>query len=267
MKKFSKIVYFDKETINNILQESNQGIKSSQTRSSSSVKGSGEVVVESNIKLAVPFINRLSFLFSGKLSASYIKELDKTITISSTEISEFEKLKEKLNKFENIKVNDIENSSTFFRVAGGYLNMVKGGVDGVDVKEFNSVLNEYDGYDTYKINEKVYVRFNNTAFVSNYKRNDLLTTNMTIYCIPVGEFPYDAFDFIQQINRMQTLISGIESSSTLADFFPPEKDDKRTSAEENDLETIATDLESKGDGKIKLYDALYASISVGEEDE
>lgn len=267
MEKLNKIIYFDKETINNILQESNRGIKSSQTRSLSSFKGSSEAVVEGKIKLNVPFINRLSFLFSGKLSASYIKELDKTITVSTTEISEFEKLKEKLIKFENIRVNDIENSSTFFRVAGGYLNMVKGGVEGVDIKEFNSILNEYDGYDTYKVDERAYVRFNNTAFVSNYKRNDLLTTSMTIYCIPVGEFPYAAFDFIQQINKMQVLISGIDTSSTLADYFPPQIDDNIISEEENNSEIITTNLGNNKDSKIKLYDVLYASISVGEEDE
>lgn len=47
-------------------------------------------------------------------------------------------------------------------------------------------MDNYNGYDTYKINNSTYIRFNNSAFVSNYKRNDILTTTMTIYCIPVG---------------------------------------------------------------------------------
>ena len=146
IKEFSKIIYFDKETISNILQESNKGIKESEINTISSIKNSGEMIVESSVKLSVPFTKRLSFLFSGKLSSSYIRQSDKTTTISSTEISEFDKLKKHLKSFKNIQIKDIENSSTFFRVAGGYLNMVKGGIDDVDVKEFNSVMNSYDGY-------------------------------------------------------------------------------------------------------------------------
>lgn len=73
-------------------------------------------------------------------------------------------------------------------MAGGYLKLVKGGVDKVDAKEFKTVMDSYDGYDTYKVDEKRYVRFNNEAFVSNYKRNDLLAATMTLYCIEVGEF-------------------------------------------------------------------------------
>ena len=73
--------------------------------------------------------------------------------------------------------------------------MVKGGIDGVDAKEFKTVMDSYDGYDTYKVDAKCYVRFNNSAFVSNYKRNDLLTTTMTLYCIPVGTFDKERFDF------------------------------------------------------------------------
>lgn len=96
------------------------------------------------------------------------------------------------------------------RVAGGYLRMIKGGVDEVDVKEFNNVMDSYDGYDSYKISDKEYVRFNNSAFVSNYKRNDLLTTKLNLYCIPVGEFKYDEFDFLQQVNKMENLITGFE---------------------------------------------------------
>lgn len=259
IKEFSKIIYFDKETISNILQESNQGIKESEINTTSSIKNSGEMIVESSVKLSVPFTKRLSFLFSGKLSASYIRQSDKTTTISSTEISEFDKLKEHLKSFKNIQIKDIENSSTFFRVAGGYLNMVKGGIDDVDVKEFNSVMNSYDGYDTYKISDTIYIRFNNSAFVSNYKRNDLLTTNMEVFCIPVGKFETKEFDFLKQINKMQTLITGIETTEMLSDIYPPKENEENKAEENKD--------DSKYVKEIELYDVLYASINVGNEDE
>lgn len=264
MSEHNKIIYFDKETISNILQESNQGIKTVQMSSSSSVKGSGEVSVEAEVKLAVPLIKRLSFLFSGKLSTSFIKQLDKTTTISSTEISEFKKIKEDLVNFGNVQIKDIENSSTFFRVAGGYLNMVKGGVDGVDVKEFNSVMQSFEGYDTYMIDENVYIRFNNTAFISNYKRNDLLTTKLIVFCIPVGKFEASDFNFLHQINKMETLITGIETDKTLADYYPPKDDtsDKDSKPNEN---TKGKETSSNSSHEVVLYDVLYASISQGED--
>jgi hypothetical protein len=261
MKKINKIIYFDKETINNILQEFNKGSKASQTGTSSSLNGTSEVIVESGIKLSVPFLQRLSFLFSGKLSANYVKQKDKTTTITSTEISEFESIKPQLKNIENIQIEDIENSSTFFRVAGAYLKMMKGGIEEVDVNEFGSVMNNFDGYDTYKINENKYIRFNNLAFVSNYKRNDLLTTRMDIYCISVGKFSREEFDFIKQIDKMQILITGIEKTSSLADMYPPKENE--TSKESTEESQINRDNDRKSQNMIELFDVLYASISGG----
>lgn len=257
MSLINKIIYFDKETISNILQESNKGEKSIQTGISSSIKGSGEVIAETSIKLGVPFIQRLGFLFSGKISAAYILQRDKTTTITSTEISEFETLKKELTFIKQVSLDDIENSSTFFRVAGGYLNMVQGGVEGVNVKEFNTVMNDFDGYDTYRIDEKRYIRFNNSAFVSNYKRNDVITTVMDVYCIPVGKFDVGQFDFIKQISKMQTLISGVETASTLAEKYPPKKNS-------SDDDFVGNNSQTNGESntqEIELYDVVYASIS------
>lgn len=267
MKKLTKIIYFDRETISNILQESNKGMKISQRVNYSSLKGSGEIMVEGRIKLAVPFIERLGFLFSGKLSASYINQIDNTITISSTEISEFSTLKENLIKFNDIKVDDIENSPTFIRIASEYLKMMKGSIGEVDVKEFNVILNEFEGYDTYKITDSIYVRFNNKAFISNYKRNDLLTTKLSIYCIPVGKFNYNDFDFIQQIKKMEKLFVNIGSPSTLADLYPSNINKKKSSTMIKDEKKDNITENPINRHEVKLYDVLYASISLGDKDE
>lgn len=258
----SKIIYFDKETISNILQEIDKGNKTIQRGSSSTVKGSGELEVNAQLKLSVPLIKRIAFLFSGKISANYIKQYDRTTTITSTEISEFERLKPSLQGIENVQIKDIENSSTFFRVAGGYLKMLKGGIDEVDVKEFNNVMNSYDGYDTYKVSTNMYVRFNNSAFVSNYKRNDLLTTKMNLYSIFVGEFNREEFDFIKQIYKMQTLITGFEKSSTLADVYPPTEKNQLEPNEEKTSSNEQTQSVSSAN-TIQLYDVVYAAIAAG----
>lgn len=101
--------------------------------------------------MEVPFLARLSFLFTGSIAASYALTRDKTTTITSTEISDFERIEKEFEKFEKVQVSDIENSSTSLRVAGGYLRMMKGGVADVDVKEFRAVMDSYEGYDTYKL--------------------------------------------------------------------------------------------------------------------
>lgn len=253
----NKIIYFDKETIRNTLQERNKGTKETQIDLSTSLEGDSKMEANAKIKLAVPFLQRLYFLLSGELAIKYAIRRDSTTTITSTEISEFEKVKPLLKHFPKIQIYDIENSSTCFRVAGGYLRIVKGGVEGVDPKEFKTVMDSYDGYDTYKINEKEYVRFNNTAFVSNYKRNDLLVTQMDIYCVEIGEFDKKQFDFVDQISQMEKLFSRTNEKKKLADIYPPN----------NRLDKLDDKNSSGQIHKIKLYDAVYACIPFGEKNE
>lgn len=107
------------------------------------------------MKLKVPLVSQISFLFTGRIDASYVIKRDSTTTISSTEISEFEKLKPLLVSIPNIQLSDIENSSTSLRVAGGYLKIVKGGIDGLDTKEFKTVMDSYDGYN-YRANKTLH---------------------------------------------------------------------------------------------------------------
>ena len=255
----NKIIYFDKETIQNILQEQEHGSVLHTTDISTSIKSDGNIETSAKVNLSVPFWSRLGFLFSSKLAVSYIAKRDKTTTITSTEISEFEKIKPHLEEKKNVVLADIENSSTFLRVAGGYLKIVKGGVEGVDTKEFKTVMDSYDGYDTYKINDKIYVRFNNAAFVSNYKRNDILTTMMTLYCIPVGEFQKERFDFLKEISKMEKLISTAGQPQSLADVYPSTT---TLSKQHKEVTNQATSAD-----KVKLYDVVYACVSVEDKDE
>lgn len=56
MQNLNKIVYFDRETINNILQEKNKGNKIIEIGSMTSLKGNGQLDVDAQVKLAVPLI-------------------------------------------------------------------------------------------------------------------------------------------------------------------------------------------------------------------
>lgn len=253
----NKIVYFDKETIRNILEERNKGAKSSKKDTTRTTDVTGEIGAEIKIKLGIPFIERLNFLFSGKLKTSFLIKQDNSTSITSTEISEFESIKKDFSVIQNTLIYDVENSSTFFRVAGTYLRIVKGGVEGVDTNEFKTVMDSQDGYDTYKINDKKYVRFNNTAFLSNYKRNELLATIMTIYCIPIGNFNREKFDFMKQLIKMQSLYSN-DYDQTLADTFPSSRYEKKKDEMSNDTthDNLIEDIE--------LFDVVYACVAAGE---
>ena len=250
----NKIIYFDKETIKNILQEYNKGTKQTVVNSSdsSSVAIGSNIEAEADIKLPLPFLSRLRFLFSSKISAEYISRIDETVTVTSTEISDFEKIKDGFAEFVDVTISDIENSATFFRVAGNYIRILKGGVKDVDTKEFKSVMEGYEGYDHYKIDDSTYIRFNTSAFLSNYKRNDLLNSRLRIYCIFIGKFPKSNFNFIEQLNKMQKLSTGAVPQ-TLGELYPSLNGDSE--AADDGTSTV----QQKAD-EIALYDVVYASI-------
>ena len=255
----NKIIYFDKETIRNILQEYNKGSKQTitNTTDNTSLSLSSTLDIETKIRISLPFFARLKFLLTSKMSAGFISQFDKTVTVTSTEISDFEKIKSLFKEFPEVTVSDIENSATFFRVAGNYTRILKGGVKDVDTKEFKNVMEGYEGYDHYKIDEQTYIRFNSTAFLSNYKRNDLLNSKLRIYCIFIGSFPKSNFDFIEQLLKMQNLTT-VAPNQAIGDIYPylPEATIVEPSGDINKLE-------SKGNtANVSLYDVVYASISI-----
>lgn len=254
----NKIIYFDKETIRNLLQEKNQGSLEQKSNVSTSKKIEGSVSTDASakIQLNVPFISRISFLFTGKIESSYIKTDENTTTISSTEISEFNKLKSSLVEIKDAQLSDIENSSTSFRVASTYIKITKDEIDGVNTKEFERVLNSFDGYDTYKIDKNRYVRFNNSAFVSNYKRNDLLLTTMTLYCIPVGEFEKNRFDFIKQLEKMDQILTSEDSPKSLADVYPA-----KINSSNDCVNSHLIKQQNDNNDIVTLYDVIYSSIT------
>ena len=256
----NKIIYFDSETIKNSLQELDKGESINKSLDSRKTEVDANIEIGGKIKIGVPFVERLGFLFSGKISGRYIKNKENLTTITSTELSEFERIKKHLTEFKNMQIRDIENSSTFFRVAGGYLKIVQGGIDGVDVQEFKKVIDSFDGYDTYQIDSNTYVRFNNTSFVSNYKGNDLLLTNMNGYGVFIEKFKKDQFDYIEQIGKMEELITDTNAALTLADSYPGVGDN--SDFKESDNTNKEQDILL-----ISLYDIVYACVPFGGKDE
>lgn len=250
-----KIIYFDRETIKNMLQERNKGAKVKTTGfgSEANIAATAKAEASSSVYLGVPLFARVKFLITGTLQAQFLLKYDSNTTITSTEISDFESIQKDFVEFKDKQVYDIENSSTFFRVAGGYLKMLGSKVEGVDVREFQAVMDSFEGYDVYKIDKEIYIRFNNAAFISNYKRNDLLTTKITAYCVPVGKFVSDDFDFLIQLKKMQQLVTNANSEQTLAEAYPG-------GAQHGKQELPKVDKIENGE-PVTLYDVVYACIA------
>ena len=170
-----KIIYFDRETIKNILQEKNKGtrVKTSGTARQASTSVTTDAEASSNIYLGVPVLARIKFVFTGALQM--------------------------------------------------------------------------------RIDDSTYIRFNNTAFVSNYKRNDLLTTKITSYCVPVGQFIVDDFNFIKQLTKMQNMLTSVNASQSIADVYPSDSPHREASVPE--------DRSGTNNKPIALYDVVYACIA------
>ena len=152
----------------------------------------------------MPLVARFKFAITGKLSATYVKKSSSLTTVTATDVGQFDEIKGGLEHFENESLKEIPNSLTSFRMAAGYLNAIREGVDGLKTKELVDVLDSSEGYGLYDIGEGKYVRFNSKAFVSNYKYNDILLSKLDLYCIPIGLFDPSEFDYMAAQNRAQT---------------------------------------------------------------
>lgn len=251
MSDYKKLIYFDRETIQNILQLKYEGSILRQKISKNEFELNNQLGNEIKIGLDVPFFQRIKFLFTNKIDIKYILSINSSTTVTSTDISEFNKIKDDFVKFENEMITDIINSSTVYKALGGYIKFVPEGVEGIDMNVLQEVMNQFDGYDTYKLNEETYVRFNDSAFLSNYKRNDLLLTKLDLYCIEIGDFQKEDFNFISRLNEMEKVIKSDEPKKIYDLLYNDEKLDNEHSKNRH---------ENQSD-KVKLFDVVLANIS------
>lgn len=251
-----KIVYFDRETINNALQRTNKGaVRKTNTQSHNTVVD-GNVGAESNVSasLEVPFISRLKFLFSGKIELKYLHEWDSQTTVTSTDISMFHNLEDSLTRFTEVQLHDVKNSLTSFRVAATFLKLANFNKQDFNTREVADLLTAMEGYDLYDINNNQYVRFNQNAYLSNYKRNDISMSVLDLYCIQVGEYPIGSFDYLKKLSSMQSLFDvPAAQDKTLGDIYF--SSEPAEGAHQSNVENM------QNNHTVKLYDVLCAYVS------
>ncbi len=254
---FKKVVYFDKETIGNILQQQNGGQLLSTGVSGSTLKASANLGTEAqgSVNLPVPLIARIKFAFTGKLDISYIRERQSKTTITSTDLSEFKKIKNNLTPFSNQRIHGVKNSLTSMRMAAGYITVTSEEVQGIKPQEMRAFLDSLEGYSTYEIDSGQYIRFNNQSFVSNYKQNDILLSHLDLFCVEVGKFQLDDFDYLKQVQNLPSLFNQVsDENKTLSEIYPIQKAAQK--------EPVGSELPVTPSGEtITLYDAIFAQVS------
>lgn len=251
-----KIVYFDRETINNALQRANKGAVQEISSQSSNAVLDGDVNAESHFftSLGVPFIGRLKFLFSGKIELQYLREWDSRTTVTSTDISMFRTIEGGLTLFTKVQLHDVKNSLTSFRVAATFLKLVKSNNQDFNIREAADLLTSMEGYDLYDIGDNRYARFNQKAYLSNYKRNDISMSVLDLYCIQVGNYPPDSFDYLKKLSSMQSLFDvPTMQGKTLEDIY--------FSSSSSETEQQPNAGSRQNNRFIKLYDVLCAYVS------
>lgn len=251
-----KIVYFDRETINNALQRANKGAVQEISSQRSNTVLDGDVNAESHLStsLGVPFIGRLKFLFNGKIELQYLREWDSRTTVTSTDISMFRTIEGSLTPFTKVQLHDVKNSLTSFRVAATLLKLVKSNNQDFNIREVADLLVSMEGYDLYDIGDNRYVRFNQKAYLSNYKRNDISMSVLDLYCIQVGDYPPDSFDYLKKLNSMQSLFDvPTMQGKTLEDIY--------FSSNSPETEQQPNAGNKQNGRSIKLYDVLCAYVS------
>ncbi|MDT2600950.1 DUF6414 family protein [Enterococcus hulanensis] len=251
MNGISKIIYFDRETFQNSLEEHSGGYVRNQLVKEVDRRSAVFGKVESTIGLGIPFFERLKFLFSGNISQNYLRRKGSKVVVTSTEISDFKKIENSFLCFKNKRISDIKNSTTYFEAVFNHVNLLKNESEkNKCIEVFKKFREQFEGYDLYKIDDKNYVRFNQNAFISNIHRNELLMTEIDIYCIYVGLFKRDEFDFVKNIQSVFHL-SNLE---LLEIFYQSEFENM---VKDSNLKwSLETDLK-----EIKLYDVVSAKVS------
>jgi hypothetical protein len=252
-----KIIYFDRETVGNMLQQLHGGTMANViSRSIDSVTDAeADANAEVQVNLGVPVWTRIKFAFTGKLSAKYINKSSSVTTVTATDIGQFREIRDKLIEFDNRSLHDIKNSLTSFRMAAGFLNVMREGIDGVKSKELMDMLENSEGYGLYDIGEDKYVRFNSKAFVSNYKLNDVLLSKLDLYCTPVGSFDRKEFDYLKRVESIGALFTSASNNSRPLDEIYPGLTVTETA--KNGQGTPSRSQASQ----VKLYDVVCAYIA------
>lgn len=253
-----KIVYFDEGSATDFVQLRRGGalefmIKESNTDSTTD-STDAEASIEGKVGIARLF--RIGASASGNISSSSGTETVVNSVVTNTVLTDFLELVESeddpmptVQAFDGCQIEQIPGSISGISLLTPYFSMFRGGQT-IEAGDFDIALDKLDstlskakGYFEFlgvpNVGEPVVFRFNGLAFKNNYRPANLLSMNLKIYAIEVGECRLSDFDAEQEF--------------AVEGFTSKQNPDYTENKEEN--------RQQLGD-KLKMYDALLAGVSV-----
>ncbi|QGX45252.1 DUF6414 family protein [Streptococcus equinus] len=266
-----KIVYFDEASVTDYVQIVAGGElqKTTELLKESSAEADTNVEATAGVKMLGIFKAILGLEASGSVSANASASINtdriaKNI-VKNTILTDFlesvdgnvktngKAAKGAIKKFENYKISVEKESLSYMVMVSPYLSMMKNGTNipagdfSIAVEKLENALKSAKGYYEFvgtKGNSKVILRFNISSLRNNYKINDLLKMNLSIYAIKVGTSSLDQLNINNELD--------IDASSILPSNpeYKPEEDSE--------------ELEDDKTKKIDVYDVLLAGVEVND---
>lgn len=266
-----KIVYFDEASVTDYVQIVAGGElqKTTELLKETLAEADTEIKAKAGVKMAGIFKAILGLEASGSVSANASASINtdkiaknivkNTILTDFLEVVE-EKIKPNgkttkgaIKKFENYKISVEKDSLSYIVMVSPYLSMMKNGTDipagdfSIAVEKLENTLKSAKGYYEFvgtKGNSRVILRFNISSLRNNYKINDLLKMNLSIYAIKVGVSSLDKLNVNNELD--------IDASSFLSDN------------PEYHLNVIEKELDDEKTKKIDVYDVLLAGVEIND---
>lgn len=265
-----KIVYFDETSVTDYvqivaggeLQKTTELLKESTTGAGAEAGVTGKAKMAGVLKAI--FGLEAEGSISGNTSASINADKIAKNIVKNTILTDFlETLDDgiknngrnprgAIRKFDNYRISVVKDSLSYIIMVSPYLSMMRNdtnisaGEYNIAVEKLDNALKSAKGYYEFvgtKGNSKVILRFNILSLRNNYKINDLLKMNLSIYAIKVGTSSLDMLSINNELDIDASVIQSINP--------------------DYNMDTISEELEDKAK-KIDVYDVLLAGVEIND---
>lgn len=266
-KKFTKIIYFDENSVTDYIQiiEGGRLTKTTELLDENNNQGNADLDAEASIGISRLFKSLIGFgakvQTESKLETSYRDEkLVKTI-LQNTILTDFLDIvnddNTSVKMFDDIKIKIIKDSLSYIIMVSPYMKMLKGkgldidtGLDlSIDILKMDESIRLAKGYFEFEgiVDEKsVILRFNIDSFKNNYKISDLLKMDLTIYAVPVGRVDKSSISIVSEIDAVTTVEKTVVCDN-------PKYGDTNIEQEDNKSDILT------------VYDVLLAGVAQNEQ--
>lgn len=273
MNSICKVVYFDEDSVTDYVQIIAGGELEKTTellkQSEKSADAKAEAKVSAGISKVFKALVGLEAQASAEASMGASLNTSKMVKniVKNTILTDFINIinldadktksgkisKGSIKKFEGYKITVEKDSLSYIVMVSPYLSMMKTG-SGIPAGDFNisvekmeNALKNAKGYYEFvatKGRSRVILRFNINALKNNYKINDLLKMNLSIYAIKVGTTALDKLNINNELD--------IDVSTVTKDN--PEYERQVVDESEDDSKSKTLDV----------YDVLLAGVEVND---